>query len=408
MNTQSIQTWLKKMWAGPNRKQTLLLLALVVVTLFFLGNTFLTSEGGDESIPTTKVKRGAVTIKITESGELRAQDQITISAVTDKQILWLAQEGAWVEEGDTLIVYESEKYLISKGEAESGLLVAKADLVRAQSDLEAQRAKEEAGKKSFEALPELAKKGFVQESEVEQARLSYLEMRSKSRSMSASVDAARANVERAERAVAQQDRKLRQGVVLAPRAGLVVYAMTGDAEAPKKIAVGMTPFEGMDLMYLPNVSTMMVDTEISEVDLAKLKIGLPVEIRLDAYPEDVFKGELVFIADLAKRKISRVTGKATGAKVFDVTVKVIGEDKRLKPGLTATLDLIVNEYANELFIPLEAVFVDEQDQTVVYLKNKNDIAMRVVHIMESNDRVAVVKDGLQDGDEVLLNRPSAL
>ncbi len=408
MNLQSIQTWLKKMWSGPNRKQTLVLLALVMVTLFFLGSTFLSSEGGDETIPTTVVKRGPVTIKITESGELRAQDQITISAVTDKQILWLASEGAWVQEGDTLIVYESEKYIISKGDAESGLLVAKADLVRAQSDLEAQRAKEEGAKRNFEALPELAKKGFVQENEVEQARLAYLELRSKSRSMGASVDAARANVERAERAVEQQDRKLRQGVVFAPRAGLVVYAMTGDAEAPKKISVGMTPFEGMDLMYLPNVSTMMVDTEISEVDLAKLKIGLPVEIRLDAYPEDVFKGELVFIADLAKRKISRITGKATGAKVFDVTVKVLAEDTRLKPGLTATLDLIVNEYANELFMPLEAVFVDEQDQTVVYLKNKNDITMRVVQIFESNDRVAVVKEGLQDGDEVLLNRPSAL
>jgi hypothetical protein len=408
MNKQSIETWLKKMWSGPNRKQTLVILALTLVTLFFLGNTFLAAESGDDGIPTTKVKRGAVTIKITESGELRAQDQITISAVTDKQMLWLAPEGAWVDEGDTLIIFESEKYLISKGEAESGLLVAKADLVRAQSDLEAQRAKEEAAKKNFEALPELAKKGFVQENEVEQARLAYLELRSKSRSMSASVDAARANVERAERAVAQQDRKLRQGVVLAPRAGLVVYAMTGDAEAPKKISVGMTPFEGMDLMYLPNVSTMMVDTEISEVDLAKLRLGLPVEIRLDAYTDVVFNGEVVFIADLAKRKISRVTGKATGAKVFDVTVKVIGEDKRLKPGLTATLDLIVNEYANELFIPLEAVFVDEQDQTVVYVKNRNDISVRAVHILESNDRVAVVKEGLQDGDEVLLNRPSAL
>lgn len=408
MNKQNVKMWLQKMWSGPNRKQSLVILSLTLVTLFFLGNTFLVAESGDESIPTTKVKRGAVTIKITESGELRAQDQITISAVTDKQILWLAPEGAWVEEGDTLIIFESEKYIISKGDAESGLLVAKADLVRAQSDLEAQRAKEEAGKRNFEALPELAKKGFVQENEVEQARLAYLELRSKSRSMGASVDAARANVDRAERAVAQQERKLRQGVVLAPRAGLVVYAMTGDAEAPKKIAVGMTPFEGMDLMYLPNVSTMMVDTEISEVDLAKLHIGLPVEIRLDAYPDAVFNGELVYIADLAKRKISRITGKATGAKVFDVTVKVTGEDKRLKPGLTATLDLIVNEYANELFLPLEAVFVDEQDQTVVYVKNKNDISVRVVQILESNDRVAVVKEGLQDGDEVLLNRPSTL
>src|SRR5262245_36871245 len=110
------------------------------------------------------------------------------------------------------------------------------------------------------------------------------------------------------------------------RARLVVYASYGDAESQKKVEVGMTPFEGMDLMYLPDISSMRVDTEISEVDLSRVKVGLPVEIRLDAYPDAVFKGEVKTIADLARRKVSRVTGKVTGAKVFAVTVKVLDRD----------------------------------------------------------------------------------
>ncbi|MDZ7362419.1 MAG: efflux RND transporter periplasmic adaptor subunit [candidate division KSB1 bacterium] len=394
-------------FSAQNRRKTFMVVAPVVAVLF-VSSSLLVSETESTNIPTIRVKRGDVTIKITESGELRAQDQVTISAVTDKQILWLVPEGQWVEEGDTLIKFESEKYIISRGEAESSLLIAKSDLVRAQSDLEGQLAKEEAARKNFEALPELAKKGFIQESEVEQTRLAYMEIKSRTRALQAAVDAARANVERTERAVAQQDRKLRQGVVLAPRAGLVVYAVTGDAENQKKISVGMIPFEGMDLMYLPDVSSMMVDTEISEVDLAKAQIGQAVDIRLDAYPDVLFKGEIIYIADLAKRKISRITGKATGAKVFDVTVKVLDQDRRLKPGLTATLDIIVNQRRDVLYIPLEAVFLDEQDQTIAYVKSGGKIKSQPIQIIESNDRVAVVQEGLKEGEEVLLGRPTSI
>jgi len=399
---------IKSFLFDPSRRKILIGTALGVVLLIFLSSSFLVSETDDTTIPSMPVKKGHVTIKVSETGELRAEDQVVISAVTDKQILWLAPEGTWVEEGDTLIKFESEKYILSKGEAESGVMAAKADLIRAQSDAEAMEAREQAAKRNVEALPELVKKGFIQQSEVEQAQLAYMEMRAKNRSLRASIAAAEANVSRADRGLEQQERKLRQGVVFAPRPGLVVYAMSGDIENQKKIAIGMTPFEGQELMYLPDVSSMMVDTEISEVDLARVKTGLPVELRLDAYPGAVFKGEVTYIADLAKRKISRITGKATAAKVFDVTIKALDQDKRLKPGLTAMLDILVDQFESSLSIPLEAVFVDDQDQTIAYVKKGGKIEVRRIALVESNDRVAVVKEGLQEGEIVLLGRPAAI
>lgn len=406
--SQNLQGGIKNFFSTFSRRKMLFFGAAGVVLLLALSSSLLISETDDTSIPTARVKQGQVTIKISETGELRAQDQVVISAETDKQILWLVPEGTTVEEGDTLIRYESEKYIISKGEAESGVLVAQSDLVRAESDLEALEAREQSAKKNLETLPDLVKKGFIQQSEVEQAELAYLELKSKARSLKAALNAAQANVQRAQRGLDQQERKLRQGAVLAPRAGLVVYAMTGDVENQKKISVGMIPFEGQELMYLPDISSMMVDTEISEVDLARVNNGMPVEIRLDAYTDAVFKGQVTYIADLAKRKISRVTGKATGAKVFDVTIQVLDQDKRLKPGLTATLDILVGQHENVLSIPLEAVFLDDQDQTITYVKRRGGVDVRRIHIIESNDRVAVVKDGLDAGEEILLGRPSSL
>ena len=359
-------------------------------------------------IPSVRVKRGPVTIRVTESGELRARDQVTVSAVNDKQILWLCPEGKFVHEGDTLVVFESAKYVISSSDAHSGELVAKAELERAQNELEAQQSKEEAAHQRYQSLPELAKKGFVMDSEVEQAKLAWMELRSTSKSYEAQVRAAQANVDRAASAAAQEMRKLREGVMVAPRSGLVVYATTGTAEEAKKIAVGMVPFQGMDLMYLPDVSSMLVDMQIGEVDLAKVHVGAPATLTLDAYPGVTFKGDVVSMGNLAKRKVNRATGKATGGKVFDVTVRVIADDPRLKPGLTATVDIIVNEYASALTVPLEAVFYDENEHPIVYVRRHGRVEARTVEFAESNDRVAVVKKNLEPNDEVLLGRPASL
>ena len=150
---------------------------------------------------------------------------------------------------------------------------------------------------------------------------------------------------------------------------------------------------------------MMVDLEVSEVDLSKVQVGLPAKIRLDAYQDVEFEGEINAIADLAKKKISKITGKPTGAKAFDVAVKVIGSDERLKPGLSATVDIIVSELEDVTYIPIEAVFIDELDQTTVYVRKGEKIEKRVVTLGQSNDRVVIVEDGVKEGDEILLGRP---
>ncbi|RME00755.1 MAG: hypothetical protein D6814_02970, partial [Calditrichaeota bacterium] len=82
---------------NPKGRRSLKIIAPAVVIVLFLGSRMLISDNPDTEIPTAVVKKGDVVIKITEAGELRATNQATISAINDKQILWLAPEGAWVE-----------------------------------------------------------------------------------------------------------------------------------------------------------------------------------------------------------------------------------------------------------------------------------------------------------------------
>jgi RND family efflux transporter MFP subunit len=357
------------------------------------------------ALPSAKVERGDVRITLTESGELRAAQQTTVSATNDKQIIWLVPEGARVAKGDLLIRFESNKYELAKSTAESMLAVARADLAKAISEREARRSTEQRARLDYESLPELAEKGYINQNELEAARLAYEEVRAANQAFDAAVAAARANVERAAQEVEVQQRKLDEGSVHAPCDGVVVYATSGDPASPAKISVGMIPFEGQPLLYLPDTSSMVVDAEISEFDLGKVRPGGPAELRLDAYPEARFAGEVASVGALARQKLSRITGKATGVKVFDVRVRVLDDDPRLKPGLSTTVDFLVSEHADVLYVPLAAVFLDELDRTVAYVKNGRTAEERLLELGGSTDRIAIVEQGLAEGDEVLLVAP---
>ena len=384
-----------------------LALGLALAAPALLALSLLSPSNPTAGVPTAVVQRGDVRLTLSESGELRAAQQTTVSAANDKQITWLVDEGARVKKGDLLVRFESLKYELAKSTAESALAVARADLTRAQSEREARGSTERKALLEYEALPELAKKGYINQSELERARLAYEEVRAANHAFDAAIEAARANVSRAEQEVEAQQRKLDEGLLHAPRDGVVVYASGGDAAAPRKIAVGMIPFEGMPLLYLPDTSNMLVDVEISEFDLGKVRVGSPAELRLDAYPELRIEGEVASIGALARQKISRVTGKPTGVKVFDVGVRVLGEDPRLKPGLTTGVEILVSEHPGALYLPLAAVFVDELEHTVVYLREGRGAEERAVELGGSTDRIAIVTKGLAEGDEVLLAAPAS-
>jgi multidrug resistance efflux pump len=108
-------------------------------------------------------------------------------------------EGARVSKGDLLVRFESQKYELAKSTAESMLAVAKADLARAQSEREARRSTERKALLEYEALPELAEKGYINKSELERARLAYQEVKDANQAFDAAVQAARANGARGSR-----------------------------------------------------------------------------------------------------------------------------------------------------------------------------------------------------------------
>jgi HlyD family secretion protein len=191
----------------------------------------------------------------------------------------------------------------------------------------------------------------------------------------------------------------------APRAGLVIYAKKGGAKSAERIQPGTMVFRGSHLVYLPDVSNMVVDTEVNEIDIRNVKVGGRADVRLEAYPGETFHGEVLEISYLAKLKRSN-SGAATGIKVFDVVVKLEEKDPRLKPGLTAALDVIIDHYEDVISVPLSAVR-SQSGRHTVFVSNAGKIEARKVVLGPSNQDRVIVKEGLRPGEQVVLSDPSS-
>jgi len=378
---------------------------LLLVVAGLAGWRYMGTTGAVANVPMADVVKGDLELQLTEVGELKAERSATISAPNDKLILYLAPEGSWVKKGDLLVQLESEKYKIGVQESESSLQVALAQLEKAKADRQAQTYKEEGAKQAYESLLGLKEKGFAMESEVEEARLAYMELKSKTVSFDAAVDQETSEVERARTNLEQVKHKLSANAVYAPMDGLVVYAYVGRAEEGKKVEVGMTPYEGQLLMELPDISTMTVETEVNEMDVEKVKVGQPVKITLDAVPDVVFNGKVAKIGSLARHKVSKASGRRTGVKIFTVSVKVTDIDERLRPGLSASVAILIDQFEAVTYAPVEAIF-NADGKTIAWVQRGRKAEQVEVECGTNNDKYVIIRSGLQPGDKVLLADPS--
>jgi HlyD family secretion protein len=291
----------------------------------------------------------------------------------------------------------AEKGFITKDTLEKGVL----DLVEARANRQLAQFNLSKVKEGATAQ-ELAQAGIRLEQgkfELEKARKS---MESQMQSFQAAVSREEANVGKAGQLVEKAEVSLKRGTIHAPRDGLVVYARTEGMDAAK-VQLGMIPFEGQPLIYLPDLSAMVANTEVSEFDIGKVKLGSPVEIRPEAYPGVVFHGEVSKIGSLARAKLNPAGG-ATGIKVFAVTVKIRETDPRLKPGLTAALDIIAHRQKDAVFVPLAAV-ARGGEEAVVHVFRDGRLEARKVTLGPSNENSVIITEGLQPGETAALSLP---
>ena len=184
--------------------------------------------------------------------------------------------------------------------------------------------------------------------------------------------------------------------IIAPKDGMVVYKRTWDGT---KITSGsQISVWDPTVATLPDLSKMVTQTYVNEIDISNLKKGLHVSLSVDAFPDKVFTGEVVDVANVGEQLPN------SDSKVFEVTVEINEQDTLLRPSMTTNNNILIEELKEVLYIPQEGVFVND---TISYVVVESGIEKKKkkVTLGKTNANYVVVKEGLKEGEEILLVKP---
>ncbi len=193
--------------------------------------------------------------------------------------------------------------------------------------------------------------------------------------------------------------------ITAPASGLVVYATTarprrwGDSQP---LAVGQDVSERTELIYLPVTGAMMAEIRVPEASLTKVRPGLPAEVRVDALPGKVFPARLARIGLLPD---SGQMWMNPDLKLYVCEVHLEDEGNILRPGMSCQVEIQIEHYDDALYVPLQSVVMVEGRPTVYVVNRRGQSHPRTVEVGLDNHRMIRILTGLEAGERVLLTPP---
>lgn len=189
--------------------------------------------------------------------------------------------------------------------------------------------------------------------------------------------------------VAAAEATLNLAKLIAPFDGTVTQAspVVGDQVSP-----GTVGFRVDDL------TSLLVDVQVSEVDINHVAVGQDATLAFDAILGKTYNGKVI--------EVGQAGDTVQGVVSFTVTVELTDADEQVKPGMTAAVNVIVEEVQNSLLIPNRAVRLVDGERVVYVLKNNMPERVKVT-LGASSDTMSVLTGGdLQEGDLIILNPPS--
>jgi multidrug efflux pump subunit AcrA (membrane-fusion protein) len=182
--------------------------------------------------------------------------------------------------------------------------------------------------------------------------------------------------------------------IKAPKSGMLIYARSWNG----KIGPGSQISSwNSTVAELPDLTDMISKSYVNEVDISKVKKGQEVKIKVDAFPDVEYSGQVIKIANIGEQL------RNYDSKVFEVVVQLNEVDSILRPAMTTGNEILVNTYQDVLSIPLEGLFSDSI--SYVYLSDNGAIVRKeVIAGPTSNDEV-IIAHGLTENDQVFLIEP---
>lgn len=340
------------------------------------------AQEGPETVP---VSRTSLQTRVAETGTVEPRRTIEIKSEFSGEVrrIFIA-EGEAVAAGQTLMLIQQEPSQAQQA-AQLRASIEEERINVAQARLERNR------------MAELYPRGYVPRKELETAVQNYENARIRLElAKQQLLLALGGNHDLYRRYLSQNGADdsggtLEEFEVRAPADGTILELAVEPGEI---ITSGTATFGGGTvLMRLADLSRMVVKTDINEVNISRVEMGQEAEIRLDALPGKVFHGTVTAIAPRGKKEDTIVT--------YTVTIDIDNPEKKLRPLMTANVDILTQALENVLTVPLEALRTDDGKDVVTVFQNGREVT-RTVRVGLRTPQEAVIVKGLQEGDRVVV------
>ena len=384
-------------------------------------------------IPVARVRKGDFIIAVRTRGDIKSTRSTPINApqAPGLRIVRLAKNGQMVKKGDVVVEFDrttQEALVISRtdnvtqmeGNIKTNLAAQKMEneqyaFQKVQSEYALENAKLRAGRAAV--LSDIEGEKARIDVVVSEGALAQVKTRINANQIGNEADLVRMYQAR-DKAI--RDLKLSESYyntmeLRAPVDGVVNVLTNFRAQgtfgraAQPPFKEGDNVWTGAAILEIPDISQMYIDLKLDEVDRGKIALGQQVKVRVDSIPDKEFLGTLDFISPAAALVFTGVGAnqQASTEKNFPARATLSNLDDRLRPGTSASAEVIVEKTPDTLLIPLQASF-SHNGKPAVYVQNGQNFIVRTIQIGKKNDTDVVVTSGLKEGEVIALEDPVKL
>lgn len=327
------------------RKKPIIILAvLLAVGALVMGNL---RSKREKSVRVTveKAAKQDLTSIVSASGEIKPKKNINISAQVPGRIIKIGViEGQEVKTGDFLLKLDSTQYEANADRDQNFIRAANADLIQAEARLQRD-------KNSYDRQQKLFEEGVISKEQVEAAQAQY-------DVSAAQTNAIRFQIKQAEASLKSTVDNLAKTTYSSPIDGVITSLRVEEGEVA---IIGTMNNPGTVLLTIADLSVMEVEVEVDETDVVGVQMAQTANVRVDALPETVFTGQVTEIGSSALQQSTGVAATQE-SKDFKVVVTLDDPSHRLKPGLSASADIVVAERKQALAVPISALVLRDKPQ----------------------------------------------
>jgi HlyD family secretion protein len=380
------------------RKKTILFFLVIAVIAVIIIFNLQSQREKSTRVSVEKVKRLDLTSVISASGEVKPKKNVNISSQIAGRIIILGvEEGQQVRSGDFLLKLESTQYEANADRDRARIESLRADLIRAEAVKNRDDGFYKRQIKLFEAE-------LISTETLESAKANY-------EISKANYDAIIYQIKQAQASLQSTLDILKKTEYYAPIDGIITSLRVEEGETA---LVGTMNNPGTILMTIADLSVMEVEVEVDETDVVGVSIGQKSEVKIDAYPNKTIMGTVTEIGSSALQTVTA----ADESKDFKVVVTLENPPSDLKPGLSASADIITAKKMDVLAIPISALVLKDratenenaeaEQEEGVYIVEGNRVKFVPTQKGIMGELMIEITSGLEEGMDVVVGPYSAL